>query len=611
MQNLLLRYLVLFIFSVNCFSQEINEKRKLDSLSEILKKNKQTDSLSKALIHYEIGRIYRSNFLGEQAYKEFFRAEKIFKALKDDFNYARTLYNIAVIQKNEKDYTGSEVASIEALTLLEKLDQTKSVRKYKSYIYNNLGQLFAELDEYDKSISYLKKSINLKKDYNPDNVVSIYNSLNNLALSYKSIKKYELSLRYHAEILADKNFLNNNPTYHALVLNSYGHTQYLLGDKHQIPLLYYKALNMIDSLSYRAIGISRNLAEYYNEKGKKDSAKYYAYKSKKIAKNYSNDEILQSVMLLSKIEEGEKSAEHLKEYVRLSDSLHKEERKVRNKFARIRFETNELEQENVKIARERMWLVIISIILTISALLLYVIITQRAKNKELTFAKQQQEANEEIYNLMLGEHEKIEEARASEKRRISEELHDGVLGRLFGARLSLDSLNMSNSTEAINTRGQYITELKTIENDIRKVSHELNTDFVSGSGFVDIIKTMVEGQTSVYNLSYDLEHDTNINWDIMTNKYKIHIYRIIQESLHNIYKHAQATHVNISITLKNNVICFAIVDDGSGFDVVRAKTGIGLKNMRSRIKDINGVLDIRSQKDKGTKVSIEVPINYD
>ena len=258
-----------------------------------------------------------------------------------------------------------------------------------------------------------------------------------------------------------------------------------------------------------------------------------------------------------------------------------------------------------------MWLVIISIILTISALLLYVIITQRAKNKELVFAKQQQEANEEIYNLMLGEHEKIEEARASEKRRISEELHDGVLGRLFGARLSLDSLNMNNSVEAVQTRGQYITELKTIENDIRKVSHELNTDFVSGSGFVDIIKTMVEGQTSVYNLTYTLEHDTNINWDIVTNKYKIHIYRILQESLHNIYKHAQASHVNISITLKNNVICFTIVDNGSGFDVAKAKTGIGLKNMRSRIKEINGVLDIASQKDAGTTVRIEVPIKYD
>ena len=257
-----------------------------------------------------------------------------------------------------------------------------------------------------------------------------------------------------------------------------------------------------------------------------------------------------------------------------------------------------------------MWLVIISIILAISGLLLYIIISQRAKNKELVFAKKQQEANEEIYNLMLGEHEKIEEARASEKRRISEELHDGVLGRLFGTRLSLDSLNMNNTPEAVKTRSEYIDKLKTIENDIRKVSHELNTDFVSGGGFMDIITTMVNNQTSVYKLTCNLQHDTNINWDATSNIHKIHIYRILQEILHNIYKHAEATHVNISITLKNDVICFSIIDDGTGFDVAKAKSGIGLKNMRSRVKNIDGVLHIASKKDVGTTVSIEVPTNY-
>ena len=77
--------------------------------------------------------------------------------------------------------------------------------------------------------------------------------------------------------------------------------------------------------------------------------------------------------------------------------------------------------------------------------MIYIILAQRAKNKELKFAKQQQETNEEIYNLMLSQQDKVDEARALEKKRISEELHDGILGRLFGTRLSLDSLNMANS----------------------------------------------------------------------------------------------------------------------------------------------------------------------
>ena len=100
-----------------------------------------------------------------------------------------------------------------------------------------------------------------------------------------------------------------------------------------------------------------------------------------------------------------------------------------------------------------------------------------------------------------------------------------VLGRLFGTRLSLDSLNMATSEEAVKTRGRYIQDLKNIENDIRKVSHELNTDFISGSGFLDIIKTLLETQTKAYKLDYKFKCKDSINWDDISNKNKIHIYR--------------------------------------------------------------------------------------
>jgi len=294
----------------------------------------------------------------------------------------------------------------------------------------------------------------------------------------------------------------------------------------------------------------------------------------------------------------------------LNDSIQKEERATRDKFFRIRYETDKIEQENIQIARERMWLMILSGGLLVTLLLLYIIITQRAKNKELRLIQKQQEANEEIYNLMLSQQDKIEEARTAEKSRISQELHDGVLGRLFGTRLSLDSLNMNTNPEAVKTRGQYIEELKNIEQDIRKVSHELSSDFIAGSGFMDIIKTLVETQTKAYKLKYKLDFSENINWDKVPNKTKIHIYRIVQESLQNIYKHANAGMVKISVILKNNVICLTITDDGSGFDVNKAKKGIGIKNITSRVDEIQGKLVIKSEKGKGTKIEIQVPVKF-
>ncbi|NNC49900.1 MAG: sensor histidine kinase [Flaviramulus sp.] len=569
------------------------------------------DSSATALISKKLGDYYDRRLI-DSAYYYYNKSEKLYKALNDKLNTATLLLDIAIIQKNEKDFTGSEITSIEAIKLLEELNPNDIINRRKAFLYNNLASVFDQLEQYDESIKYHDKALQIKRKLKGPNKFTIDNSLNNLALVYKNSGNYELAEYNYAKILNNKNLKNERPDFYALVLDNYAHTLYLSNNFEKLPKLYLEALKVSDSVNlngYNSIVINQHLAEYYNNKNVKDSALHYAYKAKNISEKYHNDDLLKSLLLLSKIEDDSMAALHLKSYVKLSDSLQKNERAIRNKFARIRFETDQIEQKNIQITKERMWLLIITVIIIIASFLLYLVISQRTKNKELKFIQSQQQTNEEIYNLMLSQNENIEEARAIEKKRISEELHDGVLGRLFGTRLSLDSLNMNNSEEAIKTRSQYIDELKAIEQDIRKVSHELNADFVSGSGFIDIIKTLVETQTLAYNLKYKLDYDESIIWEEVTNKMKIHIYRIIQESLHNIYKHAKATEVKISFELKNNVICLSLTDDGSGFDVNKAKSGIGLKNMNSRIKDINGTIYLTSKKDEGTTVTIEAPIS--
>jgi two-component system, NarL family, sensor kinase len=603
--------ILVFICFLSSFGQEKTNIDIIDSIKTNLVNSKFLDSLTIADENYKIGELYRFSFLGDSAYYYYHKSEKIYKAKKNSFKLAKTLYGIAVVQKNENDLTGSELTSIEAISLLENLNETDEVKESKAFIYNNLGLVFGELEQYEESISYYKQAIALKEEIKGDNKISIDISKNNLALSYKKSGAYKLALEYYGQILKNKDLINKRPDIYALVLDNFAHTKYLSKNDDELPDLYFKALKVSDSVNpggYNSIIINQHLAEYFKDKEKLNLAKYYAYNAKKIAENYHNDELLSSLLLLSEIETGENAAKFLRDYIKLSDSLQKSERNIRNKFARIQYETKQIEQENKQIAKERAWLLIISVVVIIASFLLYLVINQRNKNKELRFIQEQQEINEEIYNLMLSQNEKIEQARTLEKKRISEELHDGVLGRLFGTRLTLDSLNMNNTEQAIKTRSQYIDELKSIEHDIRKVSHELNTDFVSGSGFIDIIKTLVETQSEVYNLNYTLEYDEIIDWDEVSNKTKIHIYRIIQETLHNIYKHANATQVNISFELKNNVICLKLTDNGSGFDVNKAKSGIGLKNMRSRINEINGIINITSSKNVGTTVTIEAPI---
>lgn len=573
----------------------------------LAKRNNDQNSL--ALANKTLGYYYYDKMV-DSAYYYNTRAEKLYRNLNDNYNMAVVLLDIASLQYSDKDFTGSELTSVKGLSLLDQLAETRAVIRYKARFYNLLGLVFKRLEQYEESIDYLKRTIQLYNKINIDTseIGAIYN---NLANTYRVSGKYDLAIDYYNTILSNDNLINEDPDLYILAKDNYAYTLFLSKDFSQLPKLYFDVLHLSDSLGfyYNTVAINKHLSEYYQAINKKDSAIYFAYKFKNVSEKYFKDDLLEALRMLSKLENDSIAKKHYEAYINLSDSLVKNERAIRNKFGRIQYETDELEQENIQIAKERMWLLIISVILIIASFLLYIIINQRNKNKELKFIQQQQEANEEIYNLMLSQHENIEEARALEKKRVSQELHDGVLGRLFGTRLSLDSLNMNTSNEAIKTRSQYIDQLKDIEQDIRKVSHELNTDFVSGSGFKDIINTLVDTQSELYGLTYTINHNDAINWDEISNKNKIHIYRIIQESLHNIYKHAQATKVKISFKLKNNVICLTITDNGSGFDVDKAKSGIGLKNMNSRIKEIEGEINISSKKGKGTVVAIEVPIN--
>jgi signal transduction histidine kinase len=104
--------------------------------------------------------------------------------------------------------------------------------------------------------------------------------------------------------------------------------------------------------------------------------------------------------------------------------------------------------------------------------------------------------------------------------------------------------------------------------------------------------------------------DAAIKWELVPNSVKINLYRIIQESLQNINKYANADAIRVEIKKEEGVLFLAIRDDGVGFNVNKAKKGIGLMNIRSRIDECLGTLDIKSKAGEGTVITITVPIEH-
>jgi signal transduction histidine kinase len=210
---------------------------------------------------------------------------------------------------------------------------------------------------------------------------------------------------------------------------------------------------------------------------------------------------------------------------------------------------------------------------------------------------------------MMSQQAIIDESRNKEKKRLAQDLHDGVLGRMFGLRLNLDSLNYNTDEDSVKRRFELLNELKTIEQDIREISHDLNREKqVLINNFVSIVHNLLEEQNTLHEATVSYTIDNDVVWDKIANAIKINMYRILQEGLQNINKYARAQNITVEIKGDEDNVYLKIQDDGVGFDVGRKSKGIGMQNMISRTNECNGIIDITSKKNEGTKIVITLPI---
>ncbi len=354
------------------------------------------------------------------------------------------------------------------------------------------------------------------------------------------------------------------------------------------------------------------MSEYYYKIDDKNLALKYAKQSLDLAKRTKGaSDILLSLKQMSIVDKANAS-KHSDDYIRINDSLYLAERNSKDRFARIQLETDEILKENSFLEeKNRNILNYFFITLAVFSVLLY-LRTQRAKNRFLILEQAQQKANEDIYRLIISQQDKLEEGKTLEKARIAKELHDGILGRLFGLRLNLDGLNQKSNEEAQEERLHYLSELKLIEQDIREISHELSREkIVLVNNFIAILNRLFEEQIKINKAELITLVDDKIDWNLLSNTTKINLYRIIQESLQNCNKYSKAKKITVAFKkdVKGNLI-LTIFDDGIGFEVNSKSKGIGLTNIVDRVHESFGTIDIVSGKNKGTAITITVPLEH-
>jgi signal transduction histidine kinase len=587
-----------------------NWKEYKETVHIVLEKSKiSKDTINTAKAYTYLGDYYGTQGVSDSAFMYFFKGEKLYIDLKDNYNAARTRLNIALLQFNESDFLGSEISVFKALRVI-KGEKTNDIM-YESY--NLLGIVYNELGEYDKAIEFHTKALASVDDKTtPIEFQSKATSLNNIGYVYQNVNKHKQAIPYFQKGLEQRETLiKYKPAVYAMLLDNLAYSRYKIKETKGLPNLFYESLKLRDSLQLpTGIILSKiHLSEYFASKNDTVKATQYSNESLETARKSKNDRNVLLALKQLAVIEPTKAAIYNKEYIHINDSLQKADRNIADKFSRIEYETDEIKQENTDLTTQNRNLVYVFGSVLILGMFLYIIKAQKAKNRELLFKQEQQKVNEEIYNLMISQQSNVETIRIKEKKRVAQELHDGVLGRMFGVRMNLDSLNKIHDESASHQRNSYLTELKNIEQDIREISHDLNREKSELiNNFVAIVDNLFEDQKKTFKSKLVSNIDSNIKWESMSNANKINLYRIIQESLQNINKYAQANAVKVEFKKELDNLFLQISDDGIGFNVNKAKKGIGLQNMLSRINECNGTFEIRSKKGEGTIITVTVPI---
>ena len=546
----------------------------------------------------------------DSAYHYYHQAEKLYRLLNNNNLTGKMLFKKGYLLFYQGNYIESEIKVSVALQLLK-----NSVDKKLLFsCYNLIGATFEKLEEYDNALKYYllaKKELGLLLkedrvfDKNNNYLVSVSINISNV---YMEMQQYEKSIKELENVMSPalkKEWI----TYYANVIGNLGYTKMKSGNLYGVEKLLKEALDISKKSGDDASVVYKlnNLGEYYAEVRDTAQSIIYLKKSLQLAEKLkSSDDIKINLKLLSKIDYPNDSF-YNKRYIAISDSLTKVQRNNRNKYARIEYETSTVEDENKLLSAKNLYLIIGSflIILISGGVLTYRYI--KNEKRELAHQKQHQKAEEEIFELLKDYQTKFNTIKLREQNRISRELHDSVLNKLYGTRLQLGILNSSNALEVKEKRLGFVDLLQEIEVEIRNISHDLHTDAIEDHlEYIHLLKDLIQEKNELATTHFSFSDTTELDWNTIDGLVKIAIYRIVQEALLNVIKYAEATVCTVTLTkIDNKKLQLLIEDNGKGFESsANENDGIGLKNIQERARLAEAELTITSKLGEGTKIVV-------
>jgi two-component system NarL family sensor kinase len=573
----------------------------------------------------DIGSIYNRKSSFDTALIHYNKALIIREKLKQDVKVAGIYTNIATVLMRQSKFEEALAINFKSLKIFEKVgDEVK-----QAISLGNIGNLYYELEQNKPAEQFYRKSLALARKTN--HLMTIGNDLVNiggLKFEYgvqfdKLVNAQELdsALIYFSE--AETVLTTINATYNlAAVYNNIGRI-YTIKQNHKKALDYYeKALKAREVLEDKyGIGLSYiNLAETERLLGNNTKCIDYLIKASDIflsLKNYLN--LKQAYAKLAEAYELKKdypaSLKYYQLFASYKDSIYNEDNAKQMAEMQTKYDVEkkdlELAKNKAEIeTKEKQAYIKNIIIIAIVVLMLLAAITgflfYRKKQIE-----QQAKLDAEIASQKEIRTKAILEAEEKERRRIAQDLHDGVGQLLSAAKLNLSNLDSKITAQTEEQKLAMQNALSLVDDsvkEVRAVSHNMMPNTLIKLGLASAVREFITKLGNAPTLKVDLEIvglDTRLD-----NQVETVLYRVIQEIVNNIIKHAKASQISMQLIRHETELNIMIEDNGVGFDTNQLDDfeGIGLKGIQTRIEFLNGSVHFDSSIGRGTTVIIDIPL---
>ncbi|MCK9421162.1 MAG: sensor histidine kinase [Bacteroidales bacterium] len=223
-------------------------------------------------------------------------------------------------------------------------------------------------------------------------------------------------------------------------------------------------------------------------------------------------------------------------------------------------------------------------------------------------AHQIQDKTKELQKERFGRMRSVIDGEEMERQRLSRELHDGIGQLLIAIKLRLESLLYQDGKEIKNSIQELKKYFDQIIDEVRRISNNLLPSVLEAFSIPIAFRNLFS-ETEEHS-GLHIHFEAKGNFDDLDKKTKTYLYRLTQEAISNIVKHAEASMVNVTLVREKEALTLIIHDDGKGFSVEKAgkEGGNGIHNMRVRASLLQGQIEIRSVRGEGTTITLKVPI---